>query len=140
MITANGYSKENVPPEGIVITFGQEMMKEQGGVKHFLENFLETMANHQDGEGDYWMHKCKNLPKVEVDHIYISCCGRLYGRVFCGGYVKPDKDNPQIGYTADGREQEIKWNYIRLFGPLERCPFKRKLSGFQGFRYAEKLW
>lgn len=138
MITAYGYSKDLLIPEGIVITFGREMMKEQGGVKMFLDNFLETMARYE--EGDYWMHKCKNLPIQEVDHIYISVLNRLYGRVYCGGYKKYDPENPKMGFSADGREKPIDFNYIVLAGPLERCPFKRKLPGFQGLRYSTKLW
>lgn len=139
MITANGYSKDlGIMPEGIVITFGQEMMHEQGGIKNFLQNFIETMYGHESG--DYWMHKSKNLPTMEIDHIYISVCNRLYGRVYCGGYHRYDHANLKTGYTADGREHEIKWNYIILAGPIERCPFKRKLPGFQGFRYCTKLF
>ena len=139
MITVNGYIKDSsMLPEGIAITFGQEMMEEQGGFLHFLKKIHETLAGHE--EGDYWMHKCSNLPRIEVDHIYIIVANRLYGRVYCGGYKKPDKANPKRGFTADGREQEITWNYIVLSGPFERCPFKRTLKGFQGFRYTTKLF
>lgn len=138
MITAYGYSKDMLIPEGIAITFGKDMMKEQGGVKLFLENFLYTMSRHE--EEDYWMHKCKNLPSNEVDRIYIIVCNRLYGMVYCGGYKKYNPENPKMGYSADGTEKPIDWNYIVLAGPFERCPFKRTLKGFQGLRYTTKLW
>ena len=136
MITATGYSKDpGLMPEGIVVTFGQDMMKEQGGMKLFLQEFNEWMRSHE--EGDYWMHKCSNLPKIEVDHIYIIVAGRLYGRAYCGGYRLA---NNHIGHTADGKQKLIDWNHIILSGPLERCPFKRQLKGFQGFRYCTKLF
>lgn len=137
MITANGYSKDpSIFPEGVAITFGKEMMAEQGGMKQFLKSFLMWMEGYE--EGDYWMHKCSNLPTIDVDHIYIIVAGRLWGRVYCGGYKK--NQQPTIGYGADNRQKIIDWNYIVLAGPFERCPFKRELKGFQGFRYTTKLF
>lgn len=73
-------------PEGIAITFGKGMIEEQGGLLHFLRGFNEIMAGHE--EGDYWMHKMKNKPKVEIDHVYIIVANRLYGRVYFGGYAE----------------------------------------------------
>lgn len=137
MITSIGYSKDpNIIPEGIAVTFGKEMIKEQGGLKHFLKSFLMWMDGYE--EGDYWMHKCSNLPKMEVDHIYLIVANRLWGRVYCGGFKK--NEAPRTGYDATGKEKVIDWNYIVLSGPFERCPFKRKLKGFQGFRYTTKLF
>lgn len=139
MITVHGYSKDpNIVPEGVAITFGREMMIEQGGMKNFLKYFLHWMDGHEDG--DYWMHKCSNLPKMEADHVYIIVANRLYGRVYCGGYHIHDPAQPEHGNTADGRSKVIDWNYIILSGPFARCPFKRTLKGFQGFRYTTKLF
>lgn len=135
MITEKGFSKDaSIMPEGIVITFGREMMNEQGGVKNFIQNFLDQM----ESDGSYWMHKCKNLPTIDFDHVYISVLGRLWGRVYNGGIRR----NPQdvIGWTADDKPIDVNWNFITLAGPFEKCPFKRKLNGFQGFRYATKLF
>src|SRR5690349_7414099 len=133
MITERGYSKE--PPEaaeGIAVTFGKEMINEQGGLKHFLEGFLECMAN----EEDWWMHKMKNKPTVEVADVYIIVCNRLYGKVNFGWY----ENEETIGHTMDGREVIIDWPRLCLVGPFIRCPFKRELKGFQGFRYTKKLF
>lgn len=139
MITANGYSKDpQIMPEGIVITFGREMMAEQGGPKLFLANFLQTMEDYE--HGDYWRAKMKNLPTADFDHVYLSVLGRLYGRVYYGGAKRYDPDNPEYGWTADDRQQICDWNHIVLSGPFEPCPFKRKLKGFQGFRYCTKLF
>lgn len=135
MITATGYSKDkSIMPEGIVVTFGREMMSEQGGVRNFLTSFIEQM----DTEGLYWMHKCTNMPTIDFDQVYISVLGRLWGRVYNGGIRR----NPVnvIGWTADDRSINVDWNFITLAGPFERCPFKRELKGFQGFRYCTKLF
>ena len=45
MITANGFTKDpNIIPEGIVITFGKEMLQNNGGLKDVLQYFLNVMA------------------------------------------------------------------------------------------------
>ncbi len=134
MITENGYSKDpTIMPEGIVVTLGKDLMKDQGGAKLFLANFLETM-NEEDS---YWMHKCSNLPKQDFAQVYLSVMNRLWGRVYCGGMRK---NQPVTGVTADGKKIDIIWNHIILAGPFEKCPFKRELKGFQGFRYCTKLF
>lgn len=138
MITAEGYSKdESIPPEGIAITFGQQMINEQGGLKTFLQVFEECMLEYE--EGRYWMHTCSNFPKKEVDHIYIIVANRLYGRVYCGGFHK-NADKNVTGFGATGKQKLMDKPFIILSGPLEKCPFKRTLKGFQGFRYTTKLF
>lgn len=138
MITRDGYSKDpNLIPEGIVVTFGQQMIKEQGGLKTFLLAFQQTMAEHS--AGSYWMHTCSNFPKIEPDHIYIIVANRLYGRVYCGGYHR-NANADVIGYGATGEQKLMDKPFVILSGPFEKCPYKRTLRGFQGFRYTTKLF
>lgn len=132
MITANGYSKDaSIRPEGVVITFGREMMENNGGQKAMMKLFLEVMA---DPEG-CWMHKMLNWPKVEVADVYIITLNRLWGRVKFGWF---DKGATFKYSPAD--PGIIEWPRMVLVGPFERCPFKRTLKGFQGFRYCTKLF
>ena len=157
MITEKGYSKDpSIMPEGIAVTFGQDMIKEQGGLLNFIKFFQQIMEESaKDAEQSYWLHKCTNLPTVDVDHVYIICCNRLYGRVYCGGYrlANPyrqitDEMDEELEFadstgtciTADGIKKIIDFNHIVLSGPFERCPLKRTLRGFQGFRYTTKLF
>lgn len=133
MITANGYSNQpGIMPEGICITFGRAMFEDHGGAATFLRRFEHTMAT----EGNYWLHKLKNKPTIEVDHVYIIAMNRLYGRVFYGGYEKGE----QWILTATYERRFISWPRIILAGPIEKPSFKRELRGFQGFRYATKLF
>lgn len=138
MITQQGYSKNpSIMPEGIAVTFGQQMIKEQGGLKTFLKAFQQTMSEHE--VGNYWMHTCSNMPSMEIDHIYIIVANRLYGRVYCGGFHK--KPSPGIvGYGATGLQKLMDKPFVILSGPFEKCPHKRTLRGFQGFRYTTKLF
>lgn len=138
MITESGYSKDpGIIPEGIVVTFGAQMIKEQGGLRTFLRAFQNTMSNHEQGE--YWMHTCSNFPKHEADHIYIVVANRLYGRVYCGGYHK-NHDADVVAYGATGEQKLMDKPFVILSGPFEKCPHKRVLKGFQGFRYCTKLF
>lgn len=135
MITIDGYSKDtSIMPEGIVVTLGSDMIAEQGGLRTFLKGFLADMAD----ENTVWMHKLRNAPKFDIPHVYVIVHGRLYGRCFYGGYRKAGGNYD--AYTTDGRVKRIDWAHILLAGPFERCPFKRQLKGFQGFRYSTKLF
>lgn len=138
MITEYGYSKDpSLMPEGIVLTFGATMIKEQGGLKTFLHAFEETMNVYE--EGHYWMHTCSNLPTIEVDIIYLILANRLYGKVYNGGYHRNHNKNV-IAYGATGQQKLMDKPFIVLSGPIIKCPFKRELRGFQGFRYCTKLF
>ena len=138
MITAEGYSKDpNIVPEGIVVTFGQKMIKEQGGLFRFLKAFEHTMSLHE--KGAYWMHTCSNQPVIEYDCIYIIVANRLYGRVYCGGYRK-NADADIVAYGATGEQKLMDKPFMILSGPIEKPMHKRTLKGFQGFRYCTKLF
>lgn len=132
MITANGYSKDkSILPEGVVITFGKEMMENNGGAKQLISYFLEVMED----PNNYWMHKMTNWPKIEVSDVYIITMNRLWGKVKLGWF----ENNATFGYSPTDKK-EIPWPRMVLIGPFMRCPFKRKLKGFQGFRYCTKLF
>lgn len=133
MITRDGYSKDpSIQPEGVVITFGKEMMETNGGQRAVMKHFLQIM----DDDENYWMHKMKLWPKVEVSDVYIITMNRLWGRVKFGWFEK----NATYAYKADGSDCMIEWPRMVLVGPFEKCPFKRTLKGFQGFRYCTKLF
>ena len=133
MITAKGYSKDPmILPDGVAVTFGEKMIEEQGGLKTFLTGFKKALEE-EDG---YWMHKCKNRPQQDIVYVYIIIKNRLAYRGYYGGYNIEWTD----GVSADGQDKIINWPRINIAGPLERCPFKRTLKGFQGFRYCSELW
>lgn len=133
MITPNGYTKDpSIRPESIVITFGKEMMVNNGGAKAVLSHFLKTM----ESENNFWMHKMLLWPKAEITYVYIVTMNRLWGRVKFGWYEKQST----FAYLADGSDKEVEWPRMVLIGPFERCPFRRKIKGFQGFRYCTELF
>lgn len=135
MITATGYSKDqSIMPEGIAITFGREMVADQGGIREFLKGWFECMEE----ENGVWKHYCKNTPQRDIAYVYIIILNRLAYRVNFMNYeqAKPD----ELRYKANGDFQPIVKPGILMCGPVVKCPVKRKLSGFQGFRYTTKLF
>lgn len=135
MITEYGYSKDpNIVPDGIVITFGKEMMIEQGGVKEFLSGWLNIMAN----ENDYWKHFMRNVPTKEFLYVYVIILNRLAYRVNFVGFEAATLGGTR--YKANGEVQPLEKRGILIAGPVVKCPFKRTLKGFQGFRYSTKLF
>lgn len=132
MITVTGYSKDpNIVPEGIAVTFGKEMMDNNGGYKAMLKLFLETMAD----EDNYWMHKMLRWPTTEVTDVYIITLNRLWRRVKFGWF----ETDAAFRYSPED-PGTITWPRMVIVGPFEKCPFKRTLKGFQGFRYTTKLF
>lgn len=122
MITVEGYSKDpNIIPEGIVITWSVELIKRNGGLIAFLRKFEEDMKTGED----MFINKCRNRPKMDnrILFVYIIVSGRLKYRCFYGGYRSGEP-----------------WPHIVMAGPVEKCPFKRELGGFRGFRYSTKLF
>jgi hypothetical protein len=119
-------------PDGIIITFGRDMINEQGGLLTFVRGFQRTMSD----EDSYWMHKCRNRPQQEFDHIYIVICNRVRWRCFFGGY----ETHATTGVTMDGKLLDTPWPRIILAGPLIEAPEKIRMQGFQGFRYTQKLF
>lgn len=139
MITRDGYSKDPfIQPTGIVITFAKEMMLETGGVKAWLKYFNEVMSKHE--QQWTWLARMKNAPKQDIIHVYIIVLNRLYGRCIYGGHEAGETTVYKPLETGEEYLTDIKWPRIVLSGPFERCPFKRELKGFQGFRYCEDLF
>ncbi len=138
MITENGYSKDpTIMPEGIVITWGKDMLDLKGGLRNFIRYFNEVMQD----EDTMWLQKCKNAPQQDIIYVYIIVANRLYARGYYGGYQKGETEINVPGTAKSFSSREvIAWPRIIVAGPIEKCPFKRELKGFQGFRYCTKLW
>lgn len=118
-------------PEGIAITFGKEMMDNNGGYKEMLKLFLSTMEKPDD----YWMHKMLIWPKIEITDVYIITLNRLWGKAKFGWFEK------QAAFKYSPTDAGIiEWPRLVIVGPFIKCPFRRELKGFQGFRYTTKLF
>lgn len=138
MITETGYSKDPmIMPEGIVITWSADMIYLKGGMRKFKKFFKQSMQD----ENCTWLQKCKNAPKADIIYVYIIVSGRLYARGYYGGHYKGETEiNVPGAGSSFARCETIAWPRIVIAGPIEYCPFKRELKGFQGFRYCTKLF
>lgn len=139
MITATGYSKDPIEvAEGIVITWSMDMINSKGGLLQFVRYFEKIMGQEDDQQ--LWLQKCRNKPKVEIIYVYIIVTGRLLYRL---NYIGHEAGEVEIN-NGDGisfsRRQTVSWPRIVMAGPFVKNPVKRKLRGFQGFRYCTKLF
>lgn len=134
MITREGYSYDpSIRPEAIVVTFGKEMISDKGGLLRFVRWFEDIMF---DDEG-LWMHKCRNRAKFDdLQYVYVSILNRIHYRCLYGGYQTEAEGH----LTPDGPLVKVQWGHIVLAGPLLKAPYKIIRPGFQGFRYATKLF
>ncbi len=138
MITERGYSKDpSIMPEGIVITWSEDLIESKGGMKRFCERFEINMQS----ENDLWLNKCQRPPKYDILFVYIIVAGKLKYRCYYGGFSNETKaSNDSLTGRSWCNYQIILWPHIILAGPFETCPFDRELKGFQGFRYCTKLF
>lgn len=138
MITADGYSNDtSIRPEGIVVTFGKDMMDSKGGLLSFIRYFEKNMST-EDG---LWLQKCKNKPQYDdLLNVYVIVANRLKYKCFYGGYQTGTTNIFNGNGHSFSYSTVIGWPRILLAGPFEKCPFKRELRGFQGFRYCTKLF
>ena len=144
MITLNGYTKEEtLPPEGIVVTFGTQMMLEKGGILNFLKYFEKSMTD----PGSCWLHKSRGKPQKKFEkrllYIYVIVCGQIKYRAIYGGH---ESGPVEVGNNngCGSNYSVVSWPRFRLEQPLIKAPpqlkEKLKFSGFQGMRYCEKLF
>lgn len=138
MITREGYSKnKSLQPEGIVVTWGKEMIEEKGGLLNFIRYFEMIMKN----EDAVWLQKCRFKPKyVDILYVYIIVNNRVKYRC---SYISHETGITEIsngdGYSWSSFEI-IDWPRILLSGPVVHAPEKIIRRGFQGFRYCEVLF
>lgn len=115
-------------PIAIAVTMGREVIEANGGLLTFIRHFESCMTGD---DGDYWLHKCKNGPVLEVDTVYVIVCNRVQYKVFYGGRAV----GPTCVFMRWGEKRHINWPRMVLAGPFEKAPRKIYMRGFQGFRY-----
>lgn len=128
----------SVPPEAIIVTFGQAMMSRGGKTSPaaFERYFLSIMRE----EDSIWYHKSKNKPLQDVAFAYIIMDNYLQWRVNYIGHEKGDLTVfKPIGDEGEEAVQ-ISWPRMVFCGPIVNAPEDIPMQGFQGFRYTHKLF
>lgn len=138
MIVPGGYSKDpNIRPEAIVLTLPVAFFQDRGaGVQEFKKMFVRYMAR----EDALWNFRLTNLPTIDDiawvylifdKHIQFQCNFVQYER----NVSKEFKDSPdrKARYFPNA-------NWVIMTGPAIAPPEPIERKGFQGFRYAVKLF
>lgn len=141
MITVDGYSKDpNIVPEGIAITWSQQMLAEGFGTEKDFRKHFEALNKRDDST---WIQKISSQPKHEVLYCYIIIAGLVAYRCNISHY---EMDGSSVEIRKPGapktfsRRQVVKWKRVVLTAPVVKAPFEIKKPGFQGFRYTTKLF
>lgn len=129
------------PPEGIIITVGEKMWGHHG-YKVWLTNFLYCMKKSEDLDERFIYHfRQGSQPKSQnsLRFVYLCIGGKIRYRVL---YAGSRGESTLTLSTTDGTGTKTIHGkaWILVAGPAERAPFVIKKKGFQGFRYAEKLF
>lgn len=119
-------------PVGIVVTWGKDLIREKGGLLAFLRYFEQELSS-EDG---LWLHKCRNRPTQEIDHVYIIVCNQVRYRLYYGGHEAGGFREARNGNGISWCTRSIiTWPRLVLAGPFTKAPRKIHMKGFQGFRY-----
>jgi hypothetical protein len=121
-----------MPPIGIIITQGAQVVDANGGMAPFLEHFRSCL----DG-GSYWLHKSRAAPIHDIAHVYLVIDNIVWGKAVYGGFSRQSTTVTML----NGEVRAFPWPHMILGGPVERCPYYLPMRGFQGFRYVyELIW
>ncbi len=116
------------PPDGIIITISQGMLKEKG-LRNWLRNFFKAMETER---WTYWMRQGAK-PKRDILYVYLCIGGKIrYRANFIG---------TESGFMTfnDGERMYAKV-WILFCGPVKRPDYDIPMKGFRGFRYTEMLF
>lgn len=120
------------PPDGIIITISQGMLKEKG-LRNCLRNFLDAMGKE---DWTYWMRQGAK-PKLADYLLYVYLC--IGGRVRYRAYFV-EAVGPKEMTFADGNSPMYAKVWIVMTGPVVRAPYDIPMKGFRGFRYTKTLF
>lgn len=130
-------NKRMEPAVGIVITMGKDMIIQNGGPLAFCKMLEHWTTQQAADSGNLWLHKSKNQPQQDIARVYVIMEGRIYCRLFYGGY----QTGARRILRATGQTDAITWPRMLLSGPMEKAPHDIPMKGFQGFRYIyNDLW
>lgn len=140
--------KRQTPPDGIVITFPVQFLKDlsytkypevvQIGIKTRIVYGLRELSRKMNDvisnpDSGYWIHSMNTRPTVDIEFVYITVLGRILWRGNCLGF-EPGGEKK----FEDGRKRTAK-NWL-LIGNIIPAPGEFRFKGTQGFRYTDKIF
>jgi hypothetical protein len=137
MITPKGYSKDpSLRPDAIVLTFPVAFFEDrQMTTEQFRPLFERCMAQ----EDAIWNFKLTNLPLQDVLYVYLIFDGHIQYRANLVQYER--NKSKRFKDAPDGKERIfLSTNWVLISGPLVKPVEPWPQRGFQGFRYATKLF
>lgn len=137
MITPTGYSKDpSIKPEGIVLTLPVAFFEDR---RTGIEDFKKMFVRYMERDDALWNFRLTNLPKHEVAWVYLLFDKQIQFRL---NFVQYERNvSKSFKDAPDGKMRDFpNANWVIMCGPAIAPPFVYELPGFQGFRYATKLF
>lgn len=124
----------NFPPDGIILTLSAACIKDNGGYREMVKDFLRCRSDVEQPEfmRMYWM-RLPVKPIHQVMYVYIVMHNKIRWRA---NIVELHGE----GYKEFSGNRVLKakcWMVVCDFEPMPRPLIERR--GFRGFRYTEKL-
>lgn len=123
-------------PVGIVITMPVAFFKDRGMT---VEEFKEVFERYMAMDDGIWNFKLTNLPKLDVELVYICFAGYIQYRVNLVQYER--NVSKSFKDSHDGKDRDFpNCNWVILSGPAIKPDREVVQQGFQGFRYTDFIF
>lgn len=137
MITSTGYSKDpSIMPDGIMLTLPTQFFEDR---KMTTSEFKVLFERYMAGEEALWNFRLTNLPKHDVQYVYLVFDKHVQYRTNLVCY-----ERNKTKRFKDAPDQKVRdfpnANWVLFTGPIIKPPYEWPQKGFQGFRYTTKLF
>lgn len=138
MITPNGYSKDpGILPEAIVLTLPVQFFQKRNTTPAKFKKYFER---YMARENRLWHFRLTNLPIHDIAWVYLIFDKKLQYQL---NFVQYERNTTKELKDSPGQKVARTYtnsNWVVMCGPAIPCPFEREMRGFQGARYAIKLF
>lgn len=138
MIIAPGkYSKDpSHIPEAIVLTMPKAFFEDR---KMTTKEFKAMFERYMRRDDAIWNFRLTNLPTKDIAWVYLVFDGLI--QYECN-FVQYERNKAkEFDDAPDGKVRKFaETNWVLFTGPAIKAPYEMPQKGFQGFRYALKLF
>jgi hypothetical protein len=137
IVGASKYSKDlSLIPEAIVLTLPVAFFEDRG---MNVEQFKQMFERYMRRDDAIWNFRLTNLPKHDIAWVYLVFDKQIQYRC---NFVQYERNTAKKFYDAPDKKVRSfeKTNWVLFTGPVVKPPHEMPQKGFQGFRYALKIF
>lgn len=120
-------------PDAIIVTLPKRFFEEQDHA-----TYLKEIERLNVDEEMIWYRVMKNLPKHDVIYVYTIIDNKIHHRTQFAGLIR----DTTLRFTRPngGLRTFENANAVMMTGPVVMAPEEITMTGFQGFRYSQKIF